>query len=61
MHRVFGLTPLRQTQGDKKVPQIIEFVGLVCLLSGIVRLVQRRERLIYLYFQLFATITKHTH
>ena len=34
---------LRQTQGNKKVPQIIEFVGLVCLLSGIVRLVQRRE------------------
>ena len=35
---------LRQTQGDKKVPQIVEFVGLVCLLSGFVRLVQRRER-----------------
>ena len=41
---------LRQTQGDKKVPQIIEFVGLVCLLSGIVRLVQRRGRLSNLYF-----------
>ncbi len=41
---------LRQTQGDKKVPQIIEFVGLVCLLSGIVRLVQRRDRLSNLYF-----------
>ena len=30
-------------KGIKKVPQIIEFVGLVCLLSGIVRLVLRRE------------------
>ena len=35
---------LRQTQGDKKVPQIIEFVGLVYLLSGIVRLVLRKDR-----------------
>ncbi len=42
---------LRQTQGNKKVPQIIEFVRLVCLLSGIVRLVLRRDRLSNLYFQ----------
>ena len=35
---------LRQTQGDKKVPQIIEFVGLDCSLPGFVRIVQRRDR-----------------
>ena len=35
-------------KGIKKVPQIIEFVGLVCLLSGIVRLVLRRDRVLNL-------------
>ena len=35
---------LKADKGNKKVPQIIEFVGLVCLLSGIVRLVLRRDR-----------------
>ncbi len=40
----YGNRYRRQTQGDKKVPQIIEFVGLVWLLSGIVRLVQRKDR-----------------